>query len=106
MEAGQIVEDIKYLQSGYSIDAVHFFDNNFFVDKNRALKFADLLKRNQINLKWDGTTVVDQFLSFTDSDIENLTSSGMYRVILGIESGDEEVLININKRQMCIRDRL
>lgn len=94
----EIYQDIHWLKEKYQIDAVHFFDNNFFVDKKRALQLANEFNNNKLNIRWDGTIVIKQFLSLSRKEIELLKKSGFYRIIVGIESGDNEVLENINKQ--------
>ena len=32
-----VLEDMNFLKEKYKIDAVKFYDDNFFVDRNRAL---------------------------------------------------------------------
>lgn len=98
LSARDVVNDICYLKQRYDIDAIHFFDNNFFVDKKRSFDIADLLREKGIQIRWDGTIVTKQFLKYTDREINFLKKSGFYRIIAGIESGDEEVLAKINKR--------
>ncbi len=56
------------------------------------------MKEENIPVRWDGTTVVEQFSGFSDEYIEGLKESGFFRVIVGVESGDEDVLEKINKR--------
>ncbi len=93
-----VVNDIIFLKEEYQIEAIHFFDNNFFVDKKRAFDIAENLKLNKIDIKWDGTVVTKQFLNFTQKEIEYLKTRGFYRIIAGIESGDQDVLLKINKK--------
>lgn len=96
--AGNIYEDICHLKNKFHIDAIHFFDNNFFVDKNRVFMLADMLMKGNIDIKWDGTVVIQQFLKLNKKEIELLKLSGCYRIIAGVESGDDEVLNYIHKR--------
>jgi radical SAM superfamily enzyme YgiQ (UPF0313 family) len=98
LPAQNIFNDIRYLKQKYDVNAIHFFDNNFFVEKRRVFALAQLMKEDKIEVRWDGTVVVKQFLNFTEKEIDVLKQSGFYRIIAGIESGDEEVLGNINKR--------
>lgn len=93
-----VYRDLKYLKEQYDIDAVHFFDNNFFVDRERALKFSEMLRAGCLELRWDGASAVRQFLKFTHQELKALTDSGFYRVIAGVESGDADVLRHLNKR--------
>ena len=98
LTAEQAFNGVKYLYEKHSIDALHFYDNNFFVDEKRAQDFSCLMKKENIPVKWDGTTVVEQFANFSDEYIEGLKASGFFRVIVGVESGDDDVLQKINKR--------
>lgn len=98
ISADNIFQDICYLKEKFGIDAIHFFDNNFFVNKERAFMLAGMLKQGKINIKWDGTVVVRQFLNLKSKEIDLLKQSGCYRIIAGIESGDKEVLANIQKK--------
>ncbi len=93
-----VLRDLQYLLEQYDIDAVHFFDNNFFVDKERALKLAEELHSSGTGLRWDGAAAVRQFLHLTHKELTKLMEGGFYRVIAGVESGDAEVLRYINKR--------
>lgn len=97
LPAEDVCHDISYLKRCHKIDAVHFFDNNFFVNKNRALEIAKLFKENKLGIRWDGTIIVQQFLLYKPKEIEFLIESGLYRIIAGIESGDQDVLKKINK---------
>ncbi|MDR0288305.1 MAG: B12-binding domain-containing radical SAM protein, partial [Clostridiales bacterium] len=98
LTAEQTFNGVKYLYEKHSIDAVHFYDNNFFVDEKRAQDFSRFIKAENILVRWDGTTVVEQFANFSDEYIEGLKESGFFRVIVGVESGDEDVLQKMNKR--------
>ncbi len=98
LTAEQTFNGVKYLYENHNIDAVHFYDNNFFVDEKRVGDFSKLMIKEDIPVRWDGTAVVEQFVNFSDSYLDGLVKSKFYRVIVGIESGDEDVLVKINKR--------
>ncbi|MEF2965935.1 radical SAM protein [Paenibacillus sp. M1] len=94
----RVADGVEWLYRNYQVDAIHFYDNNFFVDSRRSMEFGSELVKRGIDIKWDGTAVAEQFLRFSDEYIEKLKRSGFYRVIVGAESGDEDVLRKINKR--------
>ena len=48
-------------------------------------------------MAWDGTVVAQQFVRFTPAYIRRLKRGGLFRVIIGGESGDEEVLRRVHK---------
>lgn len=97
LEAENVVQDLEYIKQLYDIDAVHFFDNNLFVSKERVRKIAEMMKEQELNINWDGTAVVRQFLSYTPKEIQQLKDGGFFRVIIGVESGDELVKSKIHK---------
>lgn len=94
----RVVNGLEYLYKNHAVDAVHFFDNNFFVDPVRVRRIAEQLVEKNVCVRWDGTSTVDQVLGFSDDYIDRLKRGGFYRVIVGAESGDEEVLRSIGKR--------
>jgi len=98
LTAMRVADSVEFLKKRYNVDAIHFFDNNFFVNRDRVLEFSSLIKERGLNIRWDGTSVVEQFINFPTSYIEELKESGFFRVIVGVESGDEDVLKKINKR--------
>ena len=97
LPADTVIQDIVRLRDVYGIDAIHFFDNNFFLDTCRAERFAEGLAENGGAVAWDGTVVAQQFVRFSPQSIERLRRGGLFRVIVGGESGDEEVLKKIHK---------
>ncbi len=98
LSAQQTFDGVSHLYRTYNIDAIHFYDNNFFTGEKRGQALSQLLIQENISLRWDGTAVVQQFVRFSDAYIESLKRSGFYRVIVGVESGDEDVLAKINKQ--------
>lgn len=94
----QVVEGMEQLARLCNADAIHFFDNNFFADPQRAAALGSAILDRNLKIKWDGTAVVEQFLNFSPEYILHLKQSGFYRVIVGVESGDEQVLKKIGKR--------
>ncbi|MFZ5351492.1 MAG: B12-binding domain-containing radical SAM protein [Bacillota bacterium] len=98
LPAERVVDGVEYLKTHYQVDAVHFYDNNFFVDMKRAQNISSMFKHRKLQIKWDGTTTVEQFNSFSAGYIESLKESGFFRIIVGIESGDKDVLEKINKK--------
>lgn len=85
----QVVSDIEYLKQNYKIDAVKFYDDNFFVDKNRAL---EILRR--IDLPAHLEVRIDMI----DEPIaQALKKYKAFDLLIGIESGSDRLLKLINK---------
>lgn len=90
------VRDLAYLVEKHGMDAVHFYDNNFFVKEDHALELADRLK--PLGLSWWCEARIDALLRFGDPTWRAIKSSGLKMVFLGAESGSDEVLRKMNKR--------
>jgi len=93
--AENIYKDIKYLKGKYKIDAVIFFDNNFFVSEKRVREFSELMMNEGIN--WWGEGRIDTMNKFSDSTLVLLQKAGCKMIFFGAESGNDELLKNINK---------
>ncbi len=85
-----VLEDINFLKEKYKIDAIKFYDDNFFVDRKRALS---LLKA--INLP----AHVEVRIDFIDDALAaELKELKIFDMLIGLESGSERMLQLIDKR--------
>lgn len=88
-----IIEEIKYLKQKYGIEGIHFIDELLVVNKKRALELVR--KLSALKLKWDGQARVNT----VDYDLlAEMKKAGCVAIGLGIESGSNEILRNMNKR--------
>lgn len=95
----QIINDISYLKEKALLDGISFWDDNFFTNKNHALQLARAFIENNINLKWECSTHAGLFNKlFNEPEIELLYKSGLRQVFIGAESGDEDILMTIDKK--------
>ena len=84
-----VAADIEFLKKNYQIDAVKFYDDNFFVDKNRAL---EILRR--INLPAHLEIRIDMI---DEKLARELKERKVFDMLIGIESGSDRLLKLINK---------
>ena len=92
-----IIAEIKMLYGKYGIREISIWDDNFALDRDRALKFCRLLKEADLDLIWWCPNGV----SLHTVDEELLTAmkdSGCYAVAFGVESGSEKVLEDMKKK--------
>ena len=95
----EIIDDLKYLREEASITHISFWDDNFFASKKFVLDFCNELILSGLKMTWDAETHVGFFLkTYTDEDIQLMYKSGCRRIKVGAESGDQEVLDLVNKR--------
>jgi len=86
----RVVEDINFLKNKYKIEAVKFYDDNFFVDKKRAL---EILKT--INLPSHTEVRID---AIDEELAQKLKEFGSFDLLIGMESGSNKILKLINKQ--------
>ena len=85
-----VLEDIEYLKREHKIDAIKFYDDNFFVNRKRAL---DLLKA--INLPSHLELRIDFINDELAGELKNLN---VFDMLIGLESGSDRMLQLIDKR--------
>lgn len=95
--ADRVLAALLALKKRYKVDGVFFIDENFFVDRNRVEKLCRELIRHKADLRWGGNIRVDYFSKYDDAFINLLYESGCRLLEFGVESGDQQILRNINK---------
>jgi len=93
-----IVAEIEHLKKDFGIKEFHICDDNFFLDGKRVLRFCELLKERKINLPWacvGGLRV--NLVEKSPELLELMAKTGCYRTAIGIESGNQQILNNIQK---------
>jgi hypothetical protein len=97
MESPARTEQIlRYLQQEYSMDAVQFYDNNFFVGEAHAREQAERLA--PLGLRWWSEGRVDALLRYSHETLEKIRRAGATVIFFGAESGSDWVLEQMNKQ--------
>lgn len=84
------------LRERYGIDAVQFYDNNFFLNESHAREQADLIA--PLGLCWWAEGRIDAFLRYSDATLRALRRSGAKMIFFGAESGSDAALASMNKQ--------
>lgn len=84
------------LQRKYGIDAVQFYDNNFFLNESHAREQAELIA--PLRLRWWAEGRIDAFLRYSDATLRAIRDSGATMIFFGAESGSDGVLASMNKQ--------
>ena len=97
------------LQREYGINAVQFYDNNFFLQEDRAREQAERFA--PLGLRWWCEARIDAVLRFSDDTLEKLRRAGLTMVFFGAESGSDEILRQMKKsltsdQTLALADRL
>ena len=85
-----VVSEVEKLKRDYGIDGIRFWDDNYFVNKERAFKIA-----RGINLPY----YADARIDYVDEEFcRNLKATNCKEIFFGIESGSDRIL-NLMKKQ-------
>jgi anaerobic magnesium-protoporphyrin IX monomethyl ester cyclase len=92
-----LVDEIEWLHERFGMREVAFVDPIFPISNREGLQFADELIRRGLHrkVKWVTETRVDLL---DEELLRRCYESGLRRVMLGIEVGDDAVLDGLNKR--------
>jgi radical SAM superfamily enzyme YgiQ (UPF0313 family) len=87
----------------WGVNAVEFYDNNFFTHEQRVADFSERVM--DLKIGWWGEGRVDTMLKFSDRTWELMRDSGLKMVFLGAESGSDETLKLMNKGGTASTDK-
>lgn len=92
-----VVAEVELVLSKRKPDRFLFYDETFTLDKNRVYEICDLLIKRGLNKKinWAVTTRVD---SVSRDILIKMKEAGCNHIEFGVESGDSDVLENIQKK--------
>jgi len=102
-----IIKEIKYLKENYNIKEFQIWDDNFTLNRERAMKFCDLLLKEKINLEWwcpNGLRIE----TLDEELLKKMRQTGLYAMAFGIESGSEKIQkdmkknLNLNKTKEIV----
>jgi len=93
-----VINLVNYCVRKYAVNGVHFDDDNFFIGKKRALKFAEQIIKHGIKINWSSDARVDVLVNLSPDEWELLDKSGCKRLLVGAESGSQSTLDRLNKR--------
>jgi anaerobic magnesium-protoporphyrin IX monomethyl ester cyclase len=94
-----ILDEVEELVKNYNVKEIQFEDDNLTLIKERAMKLFQGIIDRKLNINW--TTPNGILVNSLDEDlIKVMKKSGCYRVNLGIESGNQEVVDKIVKKPL------
>lgn len=91
--AENVLAEIDHLADEYGVTYFKFCDDTFTVNKNRAHRICEMLRKRK-KLRWKCTTRAD---CLDDDLVEAMRSSGCAAVSIGVESGSPRILELMHK---------
>jgi radical SAM superfamily enzyme YgiQ (UPF0313 family) len=101
--AERVATTARKLAQTWQLDAIEFYDNNFFVHEARTVEFAGRIR--DLGLGWWGEARIDTLLHYDERSWAIMRDSGLKMVFLGAESGSDETLRRMNKGGTASTDK-
>jgi anaerobic magnesium-protoporphyrin IX monomethyl ester cyclase len=97
LEPTRMALRLKTLWDRYRFDDVNFQDETFFTRARRVQAFAEQLIDSGLKITWAATMRADQGVRLPDEVWARCKESGLRRLLVGVESGSDEMLRRIRK---------
>jgi anaerobic magnesium-protoporphyrin IX monomethyl ester cyclase len=93
--AAQVASVAEMYRERWGINAIEFYDNNFFTQQARVAEFAGRIR--PLGLRWWGEGRIDTLLNYSDDTWRLMRDAGLHMIFLGAESGSDETLRRMDK---------
>jgi radical SAM superfamily enzyme YgiQ (UPF0313 family) len=97
-----ILLEIMVLKELYGITFIQFMDETFLTNRERIKKLCNLLIGERVNISWKCQTRSD---TIDYETVEMMREAGCIDIFLGIESGSNKILRNMNKKTTVARNK-
>ena len=87
---------LEHLQKTCGVNAVQFYDNNFFLREDHARELADRIA--PLKLHWWCEARIDIVNSYSDDTLRRLRQAGCVMIFFGVESGSDAILRSMKKQ--------
>lgn len=96
----RIADDVEHVVTDLGANAIHFLDDMAFISSTHIRELDDELVARNLKGKfiWRGLTRAPVIDRFTDNDMRLMKDTGAWKIALGIESGNDEILRSIRKK--------
>lgn len=97
LDPERIADEVAALHHDYAMDDLAFQDETFFTHSKRVDALADALVQRELPITWTATLRADQACRLGDELFAKTVRSGLRRVMVGVESGSQEMLDRLKK---------
>jgi radical SAM superfamily enzyme YgiQ (UPF0313 family) len=97
LDADQVVEETTDLVTRYGLSLLWIVDDNFLVDRERAVAIAEGLVRSGVRFDWSIQASTNLVVRLTVEELKLLRRAGLSQVSQGADSGSPKVLHLMNK---------
>jgi radical SAM superfamily enzyme YgiQ (UPF0313 family) len=97
LDPKSMVASLKGLWDRYQFTDVNFQDETFFTRRDRVQEMSQQIIDNNLKFTWAATMRADQGVRLPDEVWQLAKRSGLRRLLVGVESGDDAMLKRIRK---------
>src|SRR5581483_4454392 len=97
LDADQVVEEITDLVTHYRLSLLWVVDDNFLVDRERALGIAEGLVRSGVKFDWSIQATTNLVTRLSVDELRLLRRAGLSQISQGADSGSPRVMKLMNK---------
>jgi radical SAM superfamily enzyme YgiQ (UPF0313 family) len=97
LEPAQVVEETVELTTRYNLGLLWIVDDNFLVDRNRAVAIAEGLVERNSKFEWSIQASTNLVNRLTVEELKLLRRAGLTQVSQGADSGSPKVMRLMNK---------
>jgi anaerobic magnesium-protoporphyrin IX monomethyl ester cyclase len=91
-----VVDEMEFLKNVHGFQEIQWVDDNCGVSKRRLEEICDEIMARKLDVKWVATSGIAHW-TLDQELLDKMKRAGCYRLIFGIESGDEETRKIIRK---------
>lgn len=113
LEPERMGDELEWLWRKWRFSDLNFQDETFFTFPDRVAEIAGEFLRRELRFTWAATMRADQGFRLSEDMFEMCVRSGLRRVMIGVESGSQEMLDWMQKditveqvlhsAEMCVR---
>ena len=92
ISANRMGEEIENFHKRFQFTDLNFQDETFFTYKKRAIEIANEFINRKLPITWAATMRADQGVRMDIDDFKLLKKSGLRRLLIGVESGSQEMM--------------
>lgn len=93
--AETVAAAVRLYHQRWGVNAVEFYDNNFFTQQARVVDFCERIM--DLGLAWWGEGRIDTMQMYSDHTWRLMRDAGLKMVFMGAESGSDETLKRMDK---------
>ncbi len=92
VEAERMGVELEGWKKRFQFTDINFQDETFFTKRDRVMAIAEEFIQRDLKVTWAGTMRADQGFRLSDSEFIRIKESGLRRVLVGVESGSQEMM--------------